>query len=382
MNVEGIFGFEPIRFTNIEYIGFFGFDRLAIDYFLSKVITQNILYSAYHSPKSITEIADLLGVKSCFIKDEILFLEDNGFMDKVSKDKYLTNILIHDFPKDIREKRHTIFSKYAKIVCDTYIPHIIKDCKSWTNDKIYTPQNDFNFFLWSIITLALKKKTEILDLSEHLEKYYVKRNDGGEYLVFTSIKKDETKDYTESVFHTFGEQNISFVPKEKYPVDVWQFNSNYDLREKNWNKTIQYSLIHLYDYIAGRLTSDSIDIDKFSELYQNKLLIKENSHKNEHVNLIITTLDYEELYDLLPDKPEDFIRLNNELSEELYKISKDYYPSHIKSLSKVYHKKSLNSDDIITRVLEHLLKSNILKPLTDNQKMTVNTIMFCDKLPQ
>ena len=42
----------------------------------------------------------------------------------------------------------------------------------------------------------------------------------------------------------------------------------------------------------------------------------------------------------------------------------------------------MSSTDVRTRVLNQLSKADILKPLTDELKMSVNTIMFADELPE
>lgn len=45
-------------------------------YYLSKVITQNIAYAAYHQPRSVNEIAEELGVNPIFAENEVAALEE------------------------------------------------------------------------------------------------------------------------------------------------------------------------------------------------------------------------------------------------------------------------------------------------------------------
>lgn len=92
---EGTLGTEPIRFVDMGHYGESAGTRDTA-YYLSKVITQNIAYAAYHQPRSVSEIAEELGVNPIFAEDEVAALEEYGFMDRLKSGKYLTNILIYE----------------------------------------------------------------------------------------------------------------------------------------------------------------------------------------------------------------------------------------------------------------------------------------------
>lgn len=72
---EGTLGTEPIRFVDMGHYGESAGTRDTA-YYLSKVITQNIAYAAYHQPRSVSEIAEELGINPIFAEDEVAALEE------------------------------------------------------------------------------------------------------------------------------------------------------------------------------------------------------------------------------------------------------------------------------------------------------------------
>ena len=404
MTKHEIFDIKPIKFLNIGDIGDVGTDGIITNFRLSKLITQNILYSAYHKPRSINEIADLLGLKPSSIKDEIDFLEDNGFMDKVSDDSYLTNMLIHDFPRDVYEEKHKIYSKYANLLCEKYIPLLLDSCKDLINNSfntdsifsqtkknttsIYSPNNDINFLLWSLITLACARKFIIPDKKNVIEKYFVKRNDGGENIIYTTLEKDYTLSFNADKYKTSIEALLSFIPKHYYPFSIWQYDTFYDDRIIHSDYVSEYSYTYLYHFISGKICSDMISLrnekhedkdisDKINAMKEKGFIANDGSN---YVNLIVSCISLENILNKFPDNPEFFLSLNNQLSTEIYNLCKNHYPPHIKDLAEAFFINSLSSGEIVTRILDNLLINGILKPLKECQKKTVNIIMFYESI--
>ncbi|MCL2063461.1 MAG: hypothetical protein FWG98_03685 [Candidatus Cloacimonetes bacterium] len=398
MSEKGLLAINPIKFVNMYYTGFMGKDRLKIDYKLTKLLTQNVLYSAYHNVKSISEIADSIGVNINLIREEIEYLEDNGFMEKVADEKYQTNIFISDFSKEVCEKRHSIYSKYATIICDTYIPMIIKEAwnifQNAVKDSIeknhepciITPQKDLNVLLWSVITFALCKKFQNPEYNESIIKHFVKRCDDSENIYFASIKNDYDLSYDEAQYESNGEMDIAFGPDDVYNLSVWLYNTNFDSRKENFGQILLHKYSFLYDYITGRVLYNNDNHDRFDELLTSGLLLSQkpdNSTQNTplfNLNTIVSTISKDDFLAILPNVPDEILGLNKKLSEEIYEISKSQYPSHKQDLCYEICRNCIESNDIKTRILGSLLTNGILKPLNDIQKKTVNTIMFCENL--
>ena len=407
--------------TNLGYLGSLGSDWINIEFFLSKLITQNILYSAYHKPHTITEIADLLGIKADLVEEEIDFLEKNGFIDIVDitdkKKKFLTNILIHDLSIENIKKVDALYYEYVNIICETYIPLILDssstnitpyvgthlccppppNSQTTISSNINVPENDSNFMLWSLISFALTNKFDITKIKQETEKHLIKRNDGSEYNLYAtpkfgiqnSLSSQATIDMNKNFYPFIF--NYKSYPYEFYPFSVWLHNTIYDNRANDWNRSLTKKFIYLYDYMMGRLQMKNNTSKPLSEirekshvfegLFEHGLLAKqnidsENSNHNQYINLIVSKLTFQNFLASLPPIPKDLIELNYEYANTLFNITKDDYPEHILDLCQVYYLNSFSSSEILNRVTDILLKKGILNTLKEHQKKTVNMIMF------
>ncbi|MCL2064381.1 MAG: hypothetical protein FWG98_08420 [Candidatus Cloacimonetes bacterium] len=413
MNEKGSLALKPIRFKNICFLGNMGYDWIPAEYNLSKLITQNILYAMYHSAKTISELSELLNVPESLIEDEIDYLEDNGLIDCLVNDKYRANMLIHDFSKEIYEARHLVLTKCAKIVCEKYVKLIINTSTSANIGKsglIYVPNNDINFLLWAIITSACVYRLNNSQENELLENYFIKRNDGSENIPIITLNLEDKLSFDENKFNSFIWHNLTIKPSIGFPFIIQQANSLYDTREIDWSQIFQQEFTDLYEYISKlkninpksnhpfcegdnqshqkisdfssftqniNVTKTLLSIEKLDRLRKKGYLVFNDVIKNsEYINMIVSTIPKEEFLYLLPSIPDDLTELKKQLCEELYNICKSQYPEHKQELAHAYYKNIFSSGEMITRVLDHLLNVGVLKPLTDNQKKTVNMMMF------
>ena len=398
---DGIFAINPIKISNLSFLGNLGSGSTNMYFNLSKLVTQNILFTAYQKAQSITEISKFLGVSKNIIKDEVEYLEDNGFMDKVSKDKYITNILLNDLPQDVLEERHKIFTKYANIVCKKYIPHLINQIFPSTKSlpqNIYTPQNDRNFLMWSLITLACCKKFDIPEVNENLANHYIKKTDGSELIIYGTVDKGNEMNYQEEKYRLFGPLNFHFRFDEKSAISIKKMDSYYDDRNDDWSKFLLPEFITFCEYINDKSNNAAEKEEKVNKLINKRILIPKEKNKatqnidkqgdfisdffetkTEYLNMIATSMTLTELLDYFPPYPDDFKQINIDLSNEIINLCSSFYPPHIHNLFIDFTKRSISSSDIVARVLERLVSKGILKPLTNDQKKTVNMILFYNK---
>ena len=232
MYKKGHFGIKPIKFTNIEYKGSDGGSVLYIDYSLSKLLTQNILYIAYREPISVGEIAKLFSVHRAVIEEEIYFLKENGFMINTSADNYLTNMLLFDVSLETQEELHRLYTNAAEIVCDKYVPVIIDKIKEIINSTDYfIPNDDLNFFLWSAVSFSCSRKLIFPDQSL-LEPFYVTRKDGSKNIIYATVLKDYRYSNNYELYQNYEDTEFYINSNEHYLFRVWLFNSYYDNRKK------------------------------------------------------------------------------------------------------------------------------------------------------
>ena len=81
---------------------------------------------------------------------------------------------------------------------------------------------------------------------------------------------------------------------------------------------------------------------------------------------------------LIPAYPDSMIRYIKEKLHLMYETEKMYYPKHMHKLAEYYSSMNFNR---IT-VLDELVKRGVLKPLTEQQRKGVMTIVFSDVLPK
>jgi RNA polymerase sigma factor (sigma-70 family) len=379
MREKGMLGVKPVRFTRMGHNGAPSPDGKDTSYYLSKLISQNIAYAAYHEAKNITEIAEYLGVPAAYIEDEVAHLYDNGFMDKLPGGKYLTNMYITEPVKEAEEAKHKLYVKYARIICEKYAPLVFKAMADYESMKIYVPEDDFNFLMWSVIAYACGRKLHDFSKDIDISKYYVKRRDGGDYIASAVMEGDfmlSELSYNSGLYQILGDMNRS-------SGDVgyaWQINTYYDDRVGGWQENLDSDYEWLYEYMSGKITKEAEYNDKFKRLFDKGYLI--NKDGSEYVNMIVCAIPHEEFAAALPALPEEFKALSEELDEEIFKIEKTLFPAHVQDLVRARSINSLPCNAVRARVLEQLAVAGTLKPLTDTQKYSVNTILFCDTLPE
>ena len=429
-NKRGTQKLKKSLFSSMRQCGMLSSINIDLSTYFSTSLSQNIAYSVYFNPKTTIEIANELSVPVVFVEDEVKNLLENKFMHKLPGNKYLTDIYITETKKEKEDKTNEVLSKFVKPICDLYIPLLFKtltdafmlsvpsllrnDTSSSTfmgggNDtpqhlintthlakslstNFYIPENDLNFLMWSIISFAFLKKCYFEDNRNDLLKYMVKRKDGGQNITIVAIDEARGGIVTQASSSCNSKKYIDLflgdASKNINPISVWQLSTRYGDKDEE-PATTHYMLFEsLYDFMTGKIVKDPKKIDKFTRLYDSGLIVSKNSPVSQgqnvidYINLVVTTLTEKELIDLLPPIPDELKLLNKELGDELFKISKVHFPSHMRDLCRVMTQNVLTSGQVRMYILEYLLKKGVLKPLTKYQKMTVNTIMFSDVLPQ
>ena len=372
-------GIKPISFNAGTFSSGNPMPGKGTGFYLNKLIAQNIAYAAYWQPKSITEIAETLGIPAAFVEDEIVYLEKYSFLDKLPGGKYQTNMFITQLKKDSMERKHELFKQYAKPVCKQYIPLVFEAMKDYKTKGIYTPKDDVNFLMWAAVSYACKHKF-VFKPSQYDSKYRVKREDGGDYIAGAYITdNDEMRSLSFDPNVYSAPNNMSRWGEE--PISSWQLTTCYDTRDNNFEDNRYEDYLWLYEYITGAITKEETHAGKFKRLFDKGYLVAEGS--SEYVNMVMfATNDLNNgLEELLPSPPDVLIQASEELDKALFAIEKENYPTHMQELCRLWNSNSFSAQDFVTYVLAELVADGTLKPLTDAQKAAVNTIMFSPVLP-
>ena len=231
---SGELGIKPIRLCNMGHNGYASENGDTSD-FLNTKLRQNIAYAAYFDAKTVAEIATELGVTPVFIQDEVEILEDNGFFDRISGNKYLTNIKIDNIPQIAYTEIANIEKEISKIICDEYVPLLESVFDDHNKQSIYIPDHDFGYLLWSLVPMSLGGQLWDKAMSDSylLEgtHYRVKRKDGGDYIALASVADPQRDLNFNKHFMSCGDMTRG---SSQYPVASWQTSSDFDSREYGW----------------------------------------------------------------------------------------------------------------------------------------------------
>jgi len=365
---------KPIRFDSLWHSGSPAPDGKETGYYLGKLIAQNIAYAAYWQPKTITEIAGTLGVPAAFIEDEVAHLEAYGFLDKLPKGKYQTNVFISNpASAEQMEQLHELRKQAAKKVCELYVPSVIAFAQNVKN--VYTPKNDLNFLSWAVVTYACLNKFGFAK-SPHDTKYFVRRKDGGAYIAGAVLSSEsECKLNFDLAVYT---ANNNMIRGWDNSVHSWQIKTYYDTRDNNYEDNLCEDYQWLYDFLTGQMPKTEAHADKFKRLYDKGYLAEDGNY----VNMVVVKCKAWEFRESLPTPPKELKQVNAELSEKMFELDKNHYPSHMHELLQLWCGNALADQQLAAYILAQLVEDGVLKPLTDVQKAAVNTIMFCDQLPK
>lgn len=388
MRNQGNLGLEPIEFCNMGHHGMPGKDGIDTGFHLNSRLRQNIAYAAYWEPRTVEEIAQELGVSPVYVENEVAYLEEYGFLDLLPGQKYLTNIYITNLPWEVCDKCFQIDREVAKEVCRQYVP-VLKECfQNYREKGIYVPQDDYNYLLWSLVPLSLTWKIQSAVRKEYSEEhalegthYQVKRRDGGDYIAMADVVRQETapQEWHDYINHLVvcGDMNRS-----RENISSWSISTDFDTRKFDYNDNRIEDLEYLHLWIEGKLPKTEAVADKYIRLYQRGLLAQDGQKDQVNVVMVCAAMEegkgHWEFQNKLPEVPRELCSFIHKKCLEKAELRKPYYPAHMHKL--VEHWSQAEVDRVM--VLDELLETGELKPLTEQQKKGVMQIVFSDILPQ
>lgn len=339
MREKGRLGIEPISLGakgNMGTPGTLG-DTSA---FLNSKLRDNITYAAYFEPKTKLEIAEELGVSPVFIEDEVDYLEEYGFLDLLPGQKYRTNVFIEDIPYDVLLKTREIETEIAKLVCDEYVPDVLAYLENCDKSQFYIPNEDWNFFLWSMIPMMVFQIGYGKMDWDRLRKknYLVKRKDGGDYVALASVYREENYDAVAKHEMFCGPM---FKGCEDANVGSWSLSTEYDDREFGWVDNLDSDYSSLYRFMRGELPKTEGTLDRYVRLYDRGLLV--NVDGKDEVNVIVQKVHMdimEHLLEVINEKTlpasEVFKKKLNILIQKRVAMEKQYFPQHMHEMLEIY----------------------------------------------
>ena len=374
----GKLGMKPIEAIGFGHSGNAGSNR-GTEHYLGNKLNLNIVYSVYHTPKTLTEIAEELGVTPVYIEDTVAELVANGFLVEQAGKRYTTYVCFNPetYSLELEDKCLQKKMELAKLLVREYVPQIraaIEDVKD-----IYIPSGNRELFEAAAIFYAVNNKCNTAS-KINFSQYSIKTLAGGNFIAYVDIPATQSDpDYvspqTFPPYWACGDMNRW---SEKYPsVYAWSVDSRYSSRTGGWknNRTSDYE--YLYEFLTGAIENTPANKEKFDRLKARGFLTEDNK-----VNIMVVR-----------DKAETFFAKLPSLGEEIKKTFADYalehamivakdYPPQMRDLVVARYVNSFVNSPVALMVMDILYENGTFRPLTEGEKVTSNLLMFCDQLPQ
>jgi len=375
----GSLGLSPVSAINFSHNGRPGSNG-GPEFYLQDKINLNLVYSVYEEPKTISEIAEDLGMTPVFLEDKIKLLVDNGFLVELKGGRYTTYVKFTPDKVSIEAGDKIMLQQLeaAKLLCQKYLPQVRK--AAGEIKELYIPGGNRELFEESLVFLAICRKCA-LPIERDLSKYLIRTLDGGEYYATVNIKPEITDPEYKPKFNDgrdfSGCGEMSRV-SEKYPaVFSWSFDSRFDNRKGAWQNNLTSDYEALYEVITKSISDTKSNSEKFDRLRERGFITKDGK-----INVMLVKGSLSDLLEKIPSP-------DKALLDEFAKIALDsamlvakLYPSQMQDFVIAEFVNNFIGNNVAMMVLDQLYDSATFRPLTEEEKVTANLLMFSDKLPE
>ena len=374
----GKLGIKPIEANSFGHSGNPGKNG-GPEYYLGNKLNLNIVYSVYHHPKTLPEIAEELGVTPVYIEDTVKELEDNGFLVKQAGNRYTTYVKFNTETYSLEQQDRCLQKQMeiAKLLAKEYVPLVraaIADEK-----EVYIPSGNRELFEAAALFYAVTNKCGI-KLKTNLSKYTIKTLAGGEFIAFVHIPATQSDpEYTPSrTYPTYWACGNMTRWSEKYPsVTSWSIDTRYSSREGYWANNLTSDYEYLYEFMTGAIENAPANKEKFDRLKKRGYLSQDNE-----INIMIIRGKQNQFFSKLPPLSEELKRTFADYAlEQATLVAKDY-PPQMRELIVDWNAGGFVGATVALMLMDLLYENGTFKPLTEKEKITSNLFMFCDRLPE
>lgn len=373
----GKLGLRPIETTNFGHSGNPGTNG-GPEYYLGDKLNLNIVYSVYHTPKTKEEIAEELGMTPVFIEDRIDFLEGNGFLVPCPGNRYTTYVKFspETYSLELEEKNVKKKLEIAEMLAKEYVPTVraaIADIKD-----VYIPGGNRELLEAAAIFYGVANKCSF-SINRDLSKYYIKTTAGGDFIAFLNLPASQAdSDYkpTLDLSSYWACGNMTRI-SDKYPaVYSWSIDTRYSSREGRWKNNLTCDYEYLYEFMTGEISVNAANSEKFNRLRERSYLTDDNK-----INIMMVKGKAEEFFAKIPPLDEALKKKFADYALESAMITAKNYPPQMQDLVICWGAEGFVSNMVAVMVMDILYGNGTFRPLTENEKVTSNLIMFSDVLP-
>lgn len=350
------------------------------EYYLEDKINLNIVYSVYHTTRTREEIAEELGMTLVYIEDRIDLLEGNGFIVKEKGDKYTTYVRFdpETYSLELEENRTKLQLCVAEQLVKEYVP-LVRSAIADVKDEVYIPGGNFELLEAAAIFYAVTNKC-VIETKNDLSKYYIKTTDGGKYIACVySDSKISDPDYQPTLKNqpSYWACGNMWRGSDKYPaVSSWAIDTRYCSRKGAWQNNLFSDYEYLYELLCGEISDTPANAEKFARLKERGYITEDGKP-----NIMILKGSQKEFFGKLPKLGDEIKKKFASAAIENAMIKANSYPPQMQDLVINWTVGGFISSTVALMVMDILYSDGTLKPLSENEKVTSNLIMFSDILP-
>lgn len=343
----------------------------------NNLLVQNILYIAYSKPKTIEEIASEIGVPMAYVEPIIDDLVDNELVKKIDNN-YYTDFIIYkfkDLTKHINDQKQFVDDNFKILGSQLsealnkvrQLPFYNKMSESQKNSlELWISYNMFDEGLYTSLYKLVDDKSS-----------FINRKHGGNWIAFgTCYENDDCVNNNISFLrHRYSGERLIHYNKfynckdlylrvygtEGFPSIQYDRSIDYASFEENVNLDNEFTKLFylIHENVNPETVGFNVEYLKaIPWLLKCKVLRKHDDKL--YVNIpVLTNKEVKELYSIILNAKENFVKTFKPLLKEFIKYKKLEIPSHLKSVPivKQYH---CATNSIVMALIRKSINENIL----------------------
>ncbi len=373
----GKLGMNPVKAVSIGHSGHTG-NNDGPEYYIRDLIDLNIIYSVYHTPRTKQEISEELGITLVFIEDKIDMLEKNGFLVREAGGRYTTYVYFNPetYSNEGSDKSLKKSMEVAEMLINDYVPLVREAVRDI--DDIYIPGGNRELFEAAAIYIGILQKCG-LHADRDISKYIAKTEAGGEFITHVQISSEPVDpEYKSEFTDNYWSCGPMTRGSEKYnSVYAWTVDNKFTSRTGTWMNNLTEDYDYVYEIISGMIQPDIVNSQKFSRLREKQFITDDGK-----INIMIKKGSFDSFISKLPELPQDIRKKYADYALEDAMNSAKSFPTQMRDYVIKHSVSNFIGNSTAIMVMDILYSNGTFRPLTENEQVTSNLIMFCDKLPE
>ena len=133
---------------------------------------------------------------------------------------------------------------------------------------------------------------------------------------------------------------------------------------------------YLYEFMTGAITDNPANAEKFKRLRERQFLSEDN-----HVNIMVMKEKADDFFEKIPEVDETITKQFADAAFEYAQIVSQDYPPQMRDLIICWKVGEFGGNTTALMVMDILYGNGTFRPLTEQERITSNLILFTDVLP-